>query len=338
MHRIVRYGAKRLAFFPVALFILVTLAFCVVNLLPGDPARVLAGDLASKASIEKVREGLGLNKPLPVRYVDYLGGLVRGDLGQSYYGGPPIASVIRDRLPATIELITLALAFAALAGLVLGAIAAIWWERWPDRGVRVVTTVAQAIPDFFMAVILIFVVFYLLRWAPAPVGQLPAGTDPPPELTGAVILDAILARDFTLARTALDYAILPVLTLGLFYSAYFAKLARAGLGEALRSEQVEFARACGLSEWTVLAYAIRAVRTPLITYGGVLFAGLIGGAAVVELIFAWNGFGQWAIQSIIKLDIPAIQGFILVAGLGTLATFLAIDLIVLALDPRVSYD
>lgn len=320
-----------------AIFIVVTLSFVIVNVIPSDPAHVKAGDLASPSVVAEIRHQLGLDRPFFTRYWDYLRGVLHGDLGRSYYSGRPVWSDIWLYLPSTIELIVFALIVAVLIGIAVGTVSALFWSRMPDRLARSFVTVTQAVPDFFLGLIFIFVFFSRLHWAPPPTGQLDIIDPTPPGVTHALMIDSLIHGDWAIFRSALSHAVLPVLALGIVYSAYFAKATRSALKRALDSHQVEFARACGLREREVLAYAFRAVRTPIMTYGGILFSGLVGGAAIVETVFSWNGIGQFEIDRILHFDIPEIQGFIMVAGLITLLVYLALDILVVLTDPRVSY-
>ncbi|QOC92319.1 ABC transporter permease [Micromonospora craniellae] len=336
--RVLRYARRRTLFLPVGLLSVIVLAFLLVNALPGNPAGVIAGPAASPTELAEIERRLGLDQPLWERFVTYLDNLVRGDLGSSYYTDRPILDEILRFAPATLELVFLSLTLAALLGIGLGTLGAYRRGTVADRTSRFVVTTFQSIPDFFLALLLIYLLFYLAGWAPAPVGRLGLMDEPPPTVTGALLLDSLLSGDMGTFRSAVAHSVLPVLTLGIYYSAYFARSTYASLAPALESKQVEFARASGLRERTVLAYAFRQARTPILTYGGILLAALLGGAAIIETIFSWGGFGEWAIDSILQLDIPAVQGFILAAGLGTLLAFTALDILVAALDPRVRYD
>lgn len=337
-HRYGFYVARRLAFLPVGLLIVVTISFFVVNLVPSDPARIKVGGLASESELESIRAQLGLNHSVGDRYVQYVGHLLRGDLGRSFYSGRPVIDDIELYLPSTIELIVLALVVAVLLGSTIGAISAYFDKRPADSVARFFVSLTQAVPDFFLGLLLVFVLSYHLKLTPLSTGQLGLLDPTPPHRTGAMLVDSLLAGQWGVFRSAVSHAILPVLTLGIYYSAYFAKTARAVLVEALDSNQVEFARALGLSERRVLAYAFRSGRTQILTYVGVLFSSLIGAAAIVEIIFAWNGIGQFAVDRILHADLPEIQGFMLVAGFITLLVFLVLDLVVVRLDPRVKLD
>lgn len=333
---LLRYVGKRILFLPVAIIVVLTLAFAIVNLTPGNPAVVIGGELASDELIAEIESELGLDQPLHERYWEYITGVLTLDLGESYFSQRPIIDEIRYRLPNSLELVILSLSVAALIGLANGALGARYRGGWIDRTTRGITSVFQSVPDFFIGILLIYLLYYQLNIAPAPVGRLGLLETQPPQVTGGLFVDALIAGQWDTFLSLAAHAVLPVLTLGLFYSAYFAKVSRTLLIDALGSKQVEFARALGLRNRTQLLYAFRQARTPIITYGAILFAALVGGGAIVETIFAWGGLGQWAIDSILKLDIPAIQGFILITGLVTLATYLLLDVLTIALDPRIA--
>ena len=335
MRHFALFAARRLAFVPFAVLIVVTLSFFIVNLVPSDAAREKAGGLASEADVAIVKHEMGLDKDIWHRYADFISDIfTHASLGRSFYSGNTVWSDVWLFLPSTIELIVLSLIVATVVGVGLGTLGAHFKERFPDVLVRGFITVTQAIPDFFLGLLLIFIVFYKAGWLPAPTGQVGLLDFPENPVTHAVLFDALFQGQWGMAGIAFMHAILPALTLGIFYSAYFAKTARSVVGRAFDSYQVEFARSLGLSEAKVLGYAFRQARTPIITYGSILFAALIGGAAIVETVFAWGGLGQFAIDRILHLDIPEVQGFILVAGLFTLLIFLLLDILVIFLDPR----
>jgi ABC-type dipeptide/oligopeptide/nickel transport system permease component len=328
---------SRLGFLVAAMFGVMTLSFLLVSITPGDPARLIAGPLATEDQIASIRADLGLDQSLWSRYVEYMGGVLQGDLGTSYYTNRPVADEIATRLPATLELIILSVLFAAVVGVAAGALAAYYRGRVADRLTRLTTGVFQAVPDFFLGLILIYVVFFLLGLAPAPSGRLSITESPPDDVTGFLTVDALIAGQWDTFLSALRHLFLPVLTLGLVYAAYFSKTARTTIGKALNSQQAQFARAMGLPERTVVRYSFVEARTTIVTYAGVIFAALLGGEAIVERVFAWNGIGTWALEGIVKLDIPVVQGMVLIAGTITLLTYTALDIIVGLLDPRISH-
>ncbi|HEX7304763.1 ABC transporter permease [Lentzea sp.] len=334
---LLRYIVKRIAIVPVSLFVLGSVSFFLVFLIPGEPAITILGDFATKEQIAHVNSQLGLDKPLLERYFSFWGNLLQGDLGTSFFTNEPILHDIGKFLPNTLELVFFALLLAIGLGMAIGVVGAYFARRIPDRIMSGLTSVLQSVPDFFLALVGIYVFFFLLGWAPAPIGRLPiesGSADDRPFL----IISSLFTGDWTTLGEAVSHAALPVLSLGLVYASYFAKTARGSMGTALTTPQVEFARACGLRERTVVYYAFAASRTTVVTYIAILFGSLLGGAAIVERVFNWRGMGQWALDGVLKVDVPIIQGFVVTAGLLTLTLFLLLDLVVLFLDPRVSYE
>lgn len=329
------YVARRLMFLPVAMLLVVTVSFVVVNLLPGDPARVIAGGFATDETLAKINADLGLDQPLIPRYFNYLLDLVRGDMGTSFESQVPVRSEVSRFLPATLELVVPALFFAAIGGILLGTAGAYFRGRAPDRIAGLLTSIGQSIPDFFLGIVLIYVGFFRLGLTPGPEGRLGFLDKAPEPRTNFMMIDAMLAGDWATLGSLVSHSILPWATLGIVYAAYFARTTRNVVSTALDSQQVEFARACGLSERKILYYAFLEARTSVLTFGGILFAALIGGAAIVESVFSWNGFGQWGLDGMLRLDIPVILGFIVVSGILTLLVFFVLDLVVMRLDPRV---
>lgn len=332
-----RLIGKRLLMIPLSLLVLITLTFLLLDLIPGNPAVTIAGDFASDEEIASIEESLGLNDPLAQRYVDYLGDAITGDLGRSFFSDRPVRDELLDRLPATMELVAISLLVAGAIGLVLGSLGA-YYRRGPvDKVSRGAVTLFQSVPDFLLALLLIFFLFFLLGIAPAPVGRLGLSGGSVDSVTGFLLIDTLIAGDLDSFSRAVQHLLLPVLALGIVYAAYFGKTARSTMATALDSAQIEFARACGLPERKVVWYAFLQARTPILTYGAILFGALLGGAAIIETIFSWQGVGQWALVAILALDVPVIQGFILAAGFVTILLYLLLDVLVILLDPRVRY-
>lgn len=338
MRRTARYALTRLLLIPVSVFVLVSISSLLTYLIPGNPALTILGDAASPERVAEVNSELGVDKPFGARYVDYWARFFHGDLGTSFFSGQSVTEEIGKYLPSTIELVVLGLVVALVLGLIIGTVGAYFQGRAVDRASRMLTSGLQSVPDFFLAIVLIYVVFYLLGAVPAPLGRLDVGERAPDRITGLLLVDSLITGDFGTFGSALGHAVLPVAALGIVYASYFAKTTRSAMGRALAAPQVEFARACGLPEWRVVHYAFLAGRTPIVTYVAILFGSLLGGASIVETIFNWRGLGQWGLEGILRLDVPVIQGFVLVSGLITLLIFLVLDVVVLALDPRISYE
>ena len=326
---------KKLIFIPVASFFVSSLAFIVVNLTPGDPVEVIAGGIASEETKQAIRVELGLDQSIYERYINYIGDLLHGDLGNSFYTKIPVIDSINQYLFDTFELIIMSLIIALLLGFLIGGVGAYFRGKLPDRLSNILLSIIQSVPDFFLGLLLIYLFFYKLELVPAPIGRIGLSDVPPEEITGGLLIDSILTGNWEIFKVGLKHAILPSVTLGIFYSSYFGRTARNVLGNSLNSKQVEFAKSLGLSKFRMFIYALVDARTPILTYIAILFAGLFGACAIIETVFAWNGIGSWAITKIMMLDIPAIQGFILFAGLITLFTYTFLDILITYLDPRI---
>lgn len=326
---------RRLLIIPPALLALITLSFGLVALVPGDPAYLILGDFATPDQVAAVHADLGLDKPLLERYVDYVVAVLHGDLGVSFTTRQPVLDQILQLLPNSLVLIVPGIALAVLMGTAIGGIAAYFRRRLPDRVMSVVITTTQSIPDFFIGLLLTLFLYFELRIAPAPIGALSTTDARPPDLTGSLVIDAVASGSWSAVASIAVHAILPVLTLGIFFSSYFAKTVRSSMTQSLASPQVEFARAIGLRERTAIRYAFHSARTPILTYAALLFGSLLGGVAIIETVFSWPGVGSWALAGVLKGDIPVIQGFVLFVGILTLFVYLALDVLVMALDPRI---
>jgi peptide/nickel transport system permease protein len=329
------FTVRRVALMIVSLYILVTVAFILVAVVPADPARTIAGPYATPAQLRAVRQQLGLNRPLLDRYFSYIGDLFQGNLGKSIYSNTTVTSLLAKYFPSTAELVILSIIVAAVLGLAFGAVSAYWHRGWQDKASSGTVSILQSLPDFILGVVLLYIFFSLAHLLPGPEGQLSISTVPPPPHSGAALLDSLIDGDWSAFGSAVTHAILPVLTLALVISAVFARVSRAAMREAFDSDQTKFARACGLSEWRVFRYALLTSRTPIMTYGAILFALGFGGTAIVETIFNWNGASQWAVGAMLTDDYTSVLGFVLVVGVITLATYFVLDLATAALDPRI---
>jgi len=330
-----RYAGRRLAFLPVQLLIVSVIVFFLVRLLPGDPSYLLAGPFATVERVDEVRRRLGLDQPLYVQYVRYLGSVMRGELGTSWITSQPVLRDIGQRLPATMELILAAMLLSVLVGIPLGVWTAVRKRGIADRAVFAYGMLAGALPDFWFALIMIFLFFFQLGWAPGPIGQLDLTVSIPPRVTGMYAVDALLAGDWPAFRSALAHLVLPVTTLTAIYMPLVMKNTRSTMEEMLSSEFVVYARAAGLPRAIQLRYALRNAMPSVVTIVGILFWFLLGGAVLVETVFAWGGLGQYAVQSVVSSDYAPLQAFVLVTAVFTSIVFLLVDLGYFLLDPRI---
>jgi ABC-type dipeptide/oligopeptide/nickel transport system permease component len=330
-----RYAGRRLAFLPVQLVIVSMIVFFLVRLLPGDPSYLLAGPFATVERVDEVRRRLGLDQPVWVQYVQYVRSVLRGELGTSWITSQPVLRDIAQRLPATLELILAAMVLSVVIGIPLGVLTAVRRTGIVDRAVFAYGMLAGALPDFWLALIMIFVFFFKLGWVPGPIGQLDLAVSIPPRITGMYAVDALLTGDWAAFRSALAHLILPVTTLTAIYMPLVMKNTRSTMEEMLNSEFVVYARAAGLSRAVQLRYALRSSMPSVVTIVGILFWFLLGGAVLVETVFAWGGVGQYAVQSVVNSDYAPLQAFVLVTAVFTSVVFLLVDLAYFLLDPRI---
>jgi ABC-type dipeptide/oligopeptide/nickel transport system permease component len=284
----------------------VTLAVFVVLRLSGDPAALFMSPMATEEEYARIQEQMGLDKPLPVQYVVYLGQLLRGDFGTSYQRNEPAMSVVLDRLPATLRLTAAAVFLLLILGIPFGALAAIYRGTWIDSGVSSVTLIAQAVPNYWLGIMLVLLFAVQLRWLPT---------------SGSAGWQAL---------------VLPAVTLALQPWSRLTRLVRSELLDVLRQDYVRTARAKGLSEQIVMRrHAFRNAAVPVVTVLGLDLGYLLGGAIIVEAIFAWPGLGNLMIQAISNQDFPVIQAsVILMAGTVVLLSLIT-DFLYVWLDPRV---
>jgi dipeptide transport system permease protein len=317
----------------------VIVTFLLTRALPGDPAAYFAGPAATTEAIEQVRVQLGLDQPLYVQFGRYLRDLFHGDLGYSLTTGQPVGHELRTRLPASAELTLLGLIVSVAIAVPLGILAATRPNSVIDHCCRAVSTAGVSLPVFFTGLVLVYVFYYLLGVAPAPLGRLDVFFSPPPHVTGFYLVDSAIAGDGELFLAALKQLILPALTLAIFSLAPIARMTRASMLAALSSDFVRTARASGLSPFTVtLTYAFRNAMLPVITTLGMVFSFLLGANVLVEKVFAWPGIGSFAVEALIASDFAPLQGFVLTMAVMYVALNLLIDILYGVIDPRVRFE
>jgi peptide/nickel transport system permease protein len=316
----------------------VVISFLLTRALPGDPAAYFAGAAADEASIEQIRVALGLDKPLIQQFFIYVGDLLHGDLGQSIYSGQPVASDLAKRLPASLELTLTALMLSCGIAIPLGILAATRPGSWVDHLCRVLVTAGVSLPTFFTGILLIYVFYYLLGIAPAPLGRLDFIYLDPDHVTGFYLIDAALMGDWETWAAAAKQLVLPAITLALFTLAPIARMTRAAMLTALSADFIRTARAAGLSSRTVLyTYAFRNALLPVVTTLGMVFSFALGANVLVEKVFAWPGIGSYAVEALVVSDYAAVQGFVLAMALLFVALNLVIDLLYTVIDPRIGF-
>jgi peptide/nickel transport system permease protein len=331
--------SKRLLLVVPNLIGVVIVTFLLTRALPGDPAAFFAGPAATKEAIEQVRKNLGLDKPLPIQFVDYVRELGQGNLGNSLTTGQPVLTELKNRLPASAELTLFGLILSMAVAVPLGILAAVKQGSWIDHTCRIVTTAGVSLPVFFTGLLLIYVFYFRLGWSPSPIGRLDVFFTAPRAITGFYLIDSLLTANFETFRAALGQLLLPGLTLCVFSLAPIARITRASMLAVLSSDFVRTARASGLSARTViLVYAFRNAMLPVVTTLGMVFSFLLGANVLVEKVFAWPGIGSYAVEALIASDFAPVQGFVLCMAILYVALNLIIDLLYGVIDPRVRLE
>jgi peptide/nickel transport system permease protein len=317
----------------------IVITFLLTRAIPGDPAAYFAGAAATQEAVEQVRRQLGLDRSLPEQFLRYISDLSRGDLGLSLTTGQPVLHELLTRLPASLEVVLLALLLACAIAIPMGVMAATRPGSWIDQLARLITTAGVSLPTFFTGLLLAYVFYFLLGWAPAPLGRLDPVFSPPTLVTGLYLIDAALAGDGALWWAAARQLVLPVLTMAIFVLAPIARMTRASMLAVLSADFVRTARASGLTRSTVLVrYALRNALLPVVTTLGMVFGFMIGSSVVIEKVFGWPGVGSYAIDALTASDYAPVQGFVLTMGILFVLLNLFVDLLYLVIDPRVTIE
>ncbi|HEX4765206.1 MAG TPA: ABC transporter permease [Lichenihabitans sp.] len=335
--RILRYLLHRLAFVLPQLLGIVLVSFLLVKSIPGDPAVLMLGPTATPDAISSLRGQMGLDQPLYKQFILYVDHLLHGDLGTSWQTTRPVLDDLLQRFPATLELVTFSLVVAIVVGLWLGIASALRPNGWIGRLTDIYGLSAGALPDFWFALVLIFVFYTLAHWAPAPLGRLDIAVLAPEPVTGFMTIDTLLAGDMEAFRSAVSHLILPVLTLGLINAGPIMKMTQSSMEKMLASDASRYEVLCGIPQRLVTRHALRNALPSIVTIVSVLYGYLIGGAVLVEIVFSWGGAGQYAVQGVLNSDIYPVLGFVLFSAIFSLIVYIVVDLVYVLVDPRISY-
>ena len=333
---LLRYSATRLGLAPVMLWLIATLVFLLLRVAPGDPVDAVLGSRAPAAAKAAMRARLGLDQSLLDQYLDYLRGLVQGDLGQGLINQEPVSSIISRTLPASLELSVVALVVAAVVGLSIGFSGIALPEGKLDLAGRLYGLGTYALPPFWVAMLVQLLFAVSLGWLPVG-GRFPPSLMPP-QGSGFYLMDSLVALDWTALRGTIRHLVLPAGTLALLLSGTFTTALRLNLRRTLRGDYVEAARSRGLSETqVVLRHGLPNALLPVLTIAGITVASLIGGALLIEVTFSWPGIALRLQEAINQRDYPVVQGIVVVIAALVVLVSVAVDLLVAALDPRIRY-
>jgi ABC-type dipeptide/oligopeptide/nickel transport system permease component len=332
-----RYILRRLLLMVIVLLGMSVITFALTHIMPGNPARLLAGQHATQEQVGAVAKLYGLDRPVVEQYWVYIGGLFRGDLGMSLTTRRPVADDLRQYLPATIELTTAAMLLVIGLGLPTGLLAAIRRGRPVDHLIRVSTVAGVSMPIFWFGIVLQIVFYRNLQLLPIG-GRLGIIDIEPPRITGAYVIDTLLAGDLDTFLSALVHLILPAATLAAGSVAVVTRMMRASAIELLDADHVRQARAKGLVERIVLGrHVFRNALIPTTTVIGLQVGTLLAGNVLTEVVFNWPGIGLYAVNAIRYLDYSAIMGVTLTVSIIYVFVNLLVDIAYVLLDPRISY-
>jgi ABC-type dipeptide/oligopeptide/nickel transport system permease component len=329
-----RYLLRRLGFVVFVLIGITVLTFLLQRVVPGDPARLIAGTRASERAVQEVRSQLGLDRPLWDQYGSYMSALFRGDLGQSVVTRNPVSTDLGSYVPATLELVLYALVIGSVVGIALGSLSAVRGGAVDVSG-QSLGTAALSVPIFWLAVVLQLVFYSRLGVLPFG-GRLDVGATPPPTITGLYTIDSLLTGNLSLFLQTIRHLILPATALAIPEIGLVAKTVRASMLEVLGKDYVRTARARGLSPLRIyFRHTLRNALLPVVTVLGLDFGLLISGTVLIESIFSWPGLGQYTFHAIASSDYNAVMGVTIVVAVAYVLINLVVDLLYVYLDPRV---
>jgi peptide/nickel transport system permease protein len=333
--RLVKVLERVLSAIPIMLGVAI-IVFLFMRLTPGDPVDIMMGQggAVSAGEVERLRSEFNLDKPIHQQLALFLGGLARGDLGNSFVRQQPVGQLIAERLPATIELALGALIVGLAVAFPIGIISAVKQNSWLDRLSMAGAFVGISMPPFWLGILLIMVFSVYLGWLPVQ-GRIDyaAGLQ---EVTGFYVLDSILTRNWAALSSSLQHLVLPSVTLAAGVAAIVARVLRSSLLEILRSDYVKLARAKGAGQSrTVLKHALRNALIPTVTVVGLQVGVLLGGNMIVETVFGWPGLGRLVVDAIFARDFPLVQGTVMVYAFTFVAANLIVDVLYTYLNPRI---
>lgn len=334
----IRFILRRLAGLAFVLVGVSIFTFALAQLVPVDPVANALGQNAREEQIEAYRKELGLDRPAYIQYINYMGRLAHGDLGESIRTRRAVAADLRDFMPATIELAFSALLIAFIFGIPLGIIAALRRNTWIDGAARMLALIGGSVPIFYFGLLMLGIFYRQLQWFPGP-GRLDATMTPPTHITGLFILDSLLTANWPVFGNSLYHLLLPAITLGIFSTAVLLRMTRSSMLEVLGQDYVRTAKAKGLSHSVVIyRHVLKSAFPPILTVAGITFGSLLSGAVLTETIFNWPGIGRYATTSVTSLDYPAVLGVTLVAAIVYPLVNTLVDIGYSAIDPRVRVE
>jgi len=333
--KFIYFFIRRLLYSILVLVGLSVLIFIIARILPGDPARLALGPFASQEMVARLRHQMGMDQPLYLQYVAYVRGIFHGDLGLSFQTRRSVSLDIAHYLPATFELVLVAIIWVLIIGVPFGVLAGRYKDSWLDNISRVVAFVGVAVPPFVVGLIGQLIFSYGLGVLPTT-GRLSLLTPMPPARTGLLILDSLIAGNFSAFGDALIHILLPSLAIAMTGIGQITRLTRGSVSDVLGKDYIEAARAFGIpNRYVTFKYMLKPSFIPPLTILGLTFASELGNAFLVEQVFSWPGMAKYGIQAILRKDFNAIMGVILIIGLAFVAVNFIVDVLAGYVDPRI---
>jgi peptide/nickel transport system permease protein len=331
------YLVRRLALLVFVLVGVSLLTFSISHVVPADPARLAAGPRATEKQVQLLRQKLGLDRPLPEQYVRYVAGLLRLDFGYSLTSRRPVRQDLQEYFPATIELALAAMFISLVVGIPLGVLSAVHRDTFLDHASRVICIAGVALPIFWLAMLFQLVFYRRLGIFPSGM-RIATGMTPPPTVTGLYTVDSLLARDWPALVSSLWHLAMPALVLAFASLAWITRITRTSVLETLRQDYVRTARGKGLAERSVVyRHVLRNALIPTVTLIGLQMGALLAGTFLVEIIFSWPGIGFYTVNAVMAMDFNAIMSTTLLVAVVYTVINLVVDVVYVALDPRISY-
>jgi peptide/nickel transport system permease protein len=336
--RVLRYALRRLLFVVPVLLAALFLTFALTRIVPGNPIDRVAGPYISDQQRAAMKHQAYLDRPFYDQFALYLRDLAHGRMGVSYSTAQDVSRDLRQRFPASFELVTYGMLLAVLFAVPLGIAAAIRKDSWIDQTARVISVSGVSLPIFWLGLMLLYFFFFKLAWLPGPVGRTGSATTQFKSITGIYTLDSLLRGDPGMFWASAKALVLPCVTLGFVAMAPIARFTRASMAEVLESDYIRTARSLGLpSRVVVRRLAFKNALIPILTIIAAVYGYALGGEVLIEIIYNWPGLGQYSYNAILNSDFPAIQGFVLLVTFIYLMIYLLLDIVTAALDPRVKF-
>jgi len=328
------YLLRRLLWLPIVIWAVSSLTFFALRIIPGNPIESVRDQITDKSQIARIEAEWGLDQPVYVQYVRFMGDLLHGDLGISMSSGAPISVLLFERIPPTVELTFVAMIISTTLGIAAGVVSVATRRRSVDNVVRIVAITGMSMPYFWVAIFLIIVFSILLKWAPTS-GRIDASLKYT-VITNFMFIDQVITGNWLALGSWLRHLVLPATAIGITSTGFVARLTRSAMLEEIGSDYVRTARSKGLSERTVtLRHALRNALLPILTLQGLQFGALLGGAVITEAVFAYPGMGRLLLDAILSRDYSVVQAAVIVVALAYVVVNLLVDILAIAVDPRI---